>query len=247
MLTPGALLSHYRVLEKIGAGGMGEVYRARDERLERDVALKVLPAGTLGDESARKRFRREALALSKLNHPNIQTVHDFDTQEEVDFLVVEFIPGPTLADKLAAGALLEKEIASLGSQIAAALEEAHERGVVHRDLKPGNIKVTPKGQVKVLDFGIAKLLKPSAATATTESFTETHGMAGTLPYMAPEQLRGEAVDARTDLWAAGVLLYEMATGRLPFEERVFSLLSESILHRPPPTPSQLKPRLSPRL
>src|SRR3990170_6102806 len=243
----GKMVSHYRIIEKIGAGGMGEVYRGHDEHLGRDVAIKVLPAGTLADDPPRKRFRKEAEALSKLNHPNIQTVHDFDTQEKVDFLVVEFIPGPTLADKLAAGALPEKELASLGSQIAAALEEAHERGVVHRDLKPGNIKVTPKGQVKVLDFGIAKLLKPSAATATTESFTETHGMAGTLPYMAPEQLRGEAVDARTDIWAAGVLLYEMATGRLPFEEQIFSLLSESILHRPPPAPSQLKPGLSPRL
>jgi len=243
----GRSLSHYRITEKIGAGGMGEVYRAEDLHLARDVAIKVLPAGTLTDEAARRRFRHEALALSKLNHPNIQTVHDFDTQEEVDFLVVEFIPGPTLADKLAAGALPEKEIASLGSQIAAALEEAHERGVVHRDLKPGNIKVTPKGQVKVLDFGIAKLLKPAGATATTESFTDTHGVAGTLPYMAPEQLRGEAADPRSDIWAAGVLLYEMATARLPFEERVFSLLSESILHRPPPAPSRLKPGLSPRL
>src|SRR3990170_3291892 len=243
----GKMVSHYRIIEKIGAGGMGEVYRGHDEHLGRDVAIKVLPAGTLADEHARRRFRKEAEALSKLNHPNIQTVHDFDTQQEVDFLVVEFIPGPTLADKLAAGALPEKELASLGSQIAAALEEAHERGVVHRDLKPGNIKVTPKGQVKVLDFGIAKLLKPAGPTATTESLAETHGMAGTLPYMAPEQLRGEAADPRSDIWAAGVLLYEMATGRVPFGERVFSLLSESILHRPPPPPSRLKPGLSPRL
>src|SRR3990172_9368405 len=155
----GRTLGHYRIIEKIDEGGMGEVYRARDEHLDRDVAVKVLPAGTLADEAARRRFRKEAEALSKLNHPNIQTVFDFDTQQEVDFLVVELVPGPTLAEKLGAGALPEKEIASLGSQIAAALEEAHERGVVHRDLKPGNIKVTPKRQVKVLDFCIAKLLR----------------------------------------------------------------------------------------
>jgi len=174
-------LGHYRILERIGAGGMGEVYRAEDLHLARDVAIKVLPAGTLADEHARRRFRKEAEALSKLNHPNIQTVHDFDTQEGVDFLVVEFIPGPTMAEKLAAGALPEKEIASLGSQIAAALEEAHERGVVHRDLKPGNIKVTPKGQLKVLDFGLAKLLKPFSGTATTESFTESQATAAHSP------------------------------------------------------------------
>ncbi len=174
----GQTLGHCRILEKIGTGGMGEVYRAEDLHLARDVAIKVLPAGTLADEQARRRFRKEAEALSKLNHPNIQTVHDFDTQERVDFLVVEFAAGSTLADKLGAGALLEKEIASLGSQIAAALEEAHEQGVVQCDLKPGNIKVTPRGQVKVLDFGIAKLLKPLSATATTETFTETKVVAG---------------------------------------------------------------------
>ncbi len=245
-------LGHYRILEKIGAGGMGEVYRAEDLHLARDVAIKVLPAGTLADEQARRRFRKEAEALSKLNHPNIQTVHDFDTQGEVDFLVVEFVPGPTLVDKLTAGALPEKEIASLGSQIAAALEEAHERGVVHRDLKPGNIKVTPKGQVKVLDFGLAKLLKPvgpgfSQGTATTESFTETQAVAGTLPYMAPEQLRGEGVDHRSDIWAAGVVLYEMATERRPFEEKVATALTDDILHKPPPAPGRLKPDLSSRL
>ncbi len=211
----GKTLSHYRIVEKIGAGGMGEVYRAHDERLERDVALKVLPTGTLADEANRKRFRKEALALSKLNHPHIATVHDFDTQAGTDFLVMELVEGVTLSDKLAGGPLLEKELARLGMQLAEALEEAHERGVVHRDLKPGNVMVTAKGQVKVLDFGLAKLLRPdvASATATTESFTETQAVAGTLPYMAPEQLRGEGVDARTDIHALGAVLYEMATGQ----------------------------------
>ncbi len=243
----GQTLGHCRILEKIGTGGMGEVYRAEDLHLARDVAIKVLPAGTLADEQARRRFRKEAEALSKLNHPNIQTVHDFDTQGDVDFLVVELVPGPTLAEKLAAGALPEKEIASLGVQIAAALEEAHERGVVHCDLKPGNIKVTPKGQVKVLDFGIAKLLKPFSAIATTESFTETQAVAGTLPYMAPEQLRGEAVDARADIWAAGVVLYEIGTARRPFEAKIATALAADIQHKPVTPPGQLNPKLSSRL
>jgi serine/threonine-protein kinase len=242
-------LSHYRTVEKIGAGGMGEVYRAHDERLERDVALKVLPTGTLADEAARKRFRKEALALSKLNHPNIATVFDFDTQDGVDFLVMELVEGVTLSDKLAVGPLREKEITRLGGQVAEALEEAHERGVVHRDLKPGNVMVTAKGQVKILDFGLAKLVRPDVASATapTESFTETQAVAGTLPYMAPEQLRGEQVDARTDIHALGAVLYEMATGQRPFPETQGPRLIDSILHQAPQPPSGLNRRVSPGL
>ena len=142
----GKTLSRYRVLAKLGAGGMGEVYRAHDERLDRDVAMKVLPTHTLADEAARKRFRKEALALSKLNHPNVATVYDFDTQDGVDFLVMEYVSGATLTKRIAGGALPEKEVAQLGIQIAAALEEAQEQGVVHRDLKPGNVMVTPKAR-----------------------------------------------------------------------------------------------------
>lgn len=243
----GQTLGHYRIVEKIGAGGMGEVYRAHDERLDRDVALKVLPAGTLADESARKRFRKEALALSKLNHPNVETVHDFDTQEGVDFLVMEHIPGITLSDKLAAGPVPEKEITRLGAQLAEGLTAAHEQGVVHRDLKPGNLRVTPDGRLKILDFGLAKLLRPVSATATTESLTETQAVAGTVPYMAPEQLQGEPVDARTDLYAVGTVLYEMATGRRPFEQKLASALIADIVHTPPPRPSQFNPRVASRL
>src|SRR3989304_2263638 len=176
----GRTLGHYRIVEKIGKGGMGEVYRARDEHLNRDVAVKVLPPGTLADDAARKRFHKEALALSKLNHPNIATVHDFDTEDGVDFLVMEHIAGVTLAEKLAGGPLPEQEVARLGTEVAAALEEAHEHGVVHRDLKPRNIKVTPKGQVKVLDFGLARLLKPFSETGSTESLTETPRPGGAL-------------------------------------------------------------------
>jgi Tol biopolymer transport system component/predicted Ser/Thr protein kinase len=243
----GKTLAHYRIVEKIGAGGMGEVYRARDEHLGRDVALKVLPTGTLADEHARKRFRKEAQALSKLNHPNIATVFDFDTQDGTDFLVMELVEGMTLSDKLAGGPLPEKEITRLGMQLAEALEEAHERGVVHRDLKPGNVMVTPKGQAKILDFGLAKLLRPVSETATTESFTETQGVAGTLPYMAPEQLRGSAPDHRSDIYSFGVVLYEMATGQRPFQERLATALANDIINKPPPPPGRLRPDLSSRL
>jgi TolB-like protein/cytochrome c-type biogenesis protein CcmH/NrfG len=228
----GQTLGHYRVLEKIGEGGMGVVYRAHDERLDRDVALKVLPAGTLADDTARKRLRREALALARLNHPHIEAVHDFDTQGKVDFLVMEYVPGATLADRLVSGALEEPEVLRLGQQVAAALEEAHGLRVVHRDLKPGNIKVTAKGQVKVLDFGLAALLRPTGDSDPTRTASET-GTAGTVPYMAPEQLRGQSADARSDLWALGVTLYEMASGTRPFRGETAFELSSAILSRDP--------------
>ncbi|MGH9864745.1 MAG: serine/threonine-protein kinase, partial [Candidatus Acidiferrales bacterium] len=189
----GQTLGHYRIIEKIGAGGMGEVYRARDEQLDRDVALKVLPPGMLKDEKARRRFRNEALLLAKLNHPNIAIIHEFDTDEGADFLVMECVAGTSLAQKLETGPLPEKELLVFAMQVAQALEEAHERGIVHRDLKPGNIIITPKGWTKVLDFGIARLLRPAGDTDPTQSITGVHGGAGTLPYMSPEQLRGEAV------------------------------------------------------
>ena len=212
----GKTLGHFRIEAKLGSGGMGVVYRAHDEHLARDVAVKILPEGTLGDEAARKRFRKEALALSKLNHPNIATVHDFDTENGVDFLVMEYVEGTTLSEKLSNGPLPEEEATKLGGQVADALEEAHERGVIHRDLKPGNVMVTPKGQAKVLDFGLAKLVQPVSETALTGSLTETPAAAGTLPYMAPEQLQGRQVDARTDIYALGAVLYQMATGRPTF-------------------------------
>ncbi len=242
----GQTVGHYLVTEQIGAGGMGVVYRARDQRLNRDVALKVLPPGKLGDEAPRKRFRKEALALAKLNHPNIGTVYDFDTQNDIDFLVMEFIPGETLGQRIAKGSLPEKEWIAISLQIAAALEEAHEHGIVHQDLKPGNIMVTPKGQAKVLDFGLARLLDAEAAGEVTATLTQTDG-AGTLPYMAPEQLRGDPVDSRSDIFSAGVVLYEMSAGQRPFQEKQAPRLIQQILNESPRPLQEWNPRSSPQL
>ncbi len=246
-LRVGLELGHYRIVEKIGAGGMGEVYRARDEHLSRDVAIKVLPPGTLTDESARKHFRKEALILSQLNHPNVATIYDFDTQQGVDFLAMEYIPGITLSEKLAAGPLPEKEVLRLGVQLGEGLAAAHDHGIVHRDLKPGNLRVTSDGRLKILDFGLAKLWHPVTASAATESLSEPQAMAGTLPYMAPEQLLGGEIDARTDLHAAGLVLYEMATGQQPFAQVERSQLIGAILHKTPRPPRALNPKLSPEL
>ena len=239
----GQTLGHYRILEKVAAGGMGVVYRARDEQLDRDVALKVLPLGTLSDDTARRQFRKEAMALAKLNHPNIETVYEFGTEAGMDFIVMEYVPGKTLADRLKIGALSEKEVVALGIQIAAGLEEAHERGIVHRDLKPANIAITARGQAKILDFGLAKLLRP-VDLGTTETFNDSHGAAGTLPYMPPEQLRGEPVNARADIYTIGAVLYEMATNRRAFPEEQTSRLIDAILHQPPIAPRALNHRVS---
>ena len=241
-----AALSHYRILEQIGAGGMGVVYRAHDEHLDCDVALKVLPPGKLTDEAARKRFRKEALALSRVSHPNIAVVHDFDTQDGTDFLVEELIPGLSLSEMLISGPLPEREIINLGLQLAEGLEAAHEQGVIHRDLKPANIRVTPDARLKILDFGLARIVQPSSPTALTASETQTPAFAGTLPYMSPEQLLGEKLDARTDIWSAGCVLYEMATGRCPFPGSGPALI-DAILHQPAPAALKLNPRISPGL
>lgn len=242
----GQTLGHYRILEEVGSGGMGVVYRARDDKLERDVAVKVLPSGSLCDEASRRQFRKEALALAKLSHPNIETIYEFDTQDGTDFLVMEYVPGKTLAQKLASGALPEKEVIALGLQIVAAMEEAHNRGIVHRDLKPRNIAITARGQAKVLDFGLAKLL-PTTKDATSDSLTETQAGAGTLPYMPPEQLHGEPTDARSDIYTLGAVLYEMGSGHRAFAEDIPSRLIAAILHQPPVSPRAFNPRISPEL
>ncbi len=242
----GLEFSHYRIVERIGSGGMGVVYRGYDTRLEREVAVKVLKPGTLADEHSRKRFRNEAQALSKLNHPNVATVHDFETHHGQDFLVMEFIQGATLTDKLAQGPLSEQEIQFLGGQLCEGLAAAHARGVVHRDLKPSNLRLTPDNRLKILDFGLAKLRQPApdAASGTT---LHSDTFAGTLPYMAPEQLSGDQIDARTDIYATGLILYEMATGQRPYAELHSSKLIGAILRQSPIPPSLLNPRVSPGL
>ncbi|HLZ42875.1 MAG TPA: protein kinase [Candidatus Sulfotelmatobacter sp.] len=241
----GRVLGHYRVLEQIGAGGMGMVFRASDEQLERDVAIKILPPGMLADESARKRFRREALALAKLNHPNIGTVYEFGSQDGIDFLVMEYVGGVAVDAKLAAGPLSQKDLLRLGFQMADGLASAHEHGVIHRDLKPANLRLTQDNRLKILDFGLAQFLRKDAELGATTTTSEDTKISGTLPYMSPEQLRGEITDQRTDIWSAGVVLYELATGRRPFAQPQVSLLIDAILNRSPQAPSALNPKISP--
>jgi len=239
----GQLLSHYRVLEQLGAGGMGVVYRAQDEQLERGVAIKVLPSGTLADEAARKRFRHEALVLAKLNHPNIGAVYEFGTQDQVDFLVMELVSGVSLDNRLAGGPLAQKEVLRLGLQLADGLVTAHEQGVIHRDLKPANLRLTADGRLKILDFGLAQFVRHDSDLNITASIREGSAVAGTLPYMAPEQLRGELADVRADIWAAGAVLYEMATSRRPFPESQAPVLIHSILNMAPVLPSVINSKV----
>jgi Tol biopolymer transport system component len=245
----GRTLSHYRIEEQLGAGGMGEVYRARDVKLDRDVALKVLPSGALGNEEARRRFHKEAVALSRLSHPHIATLLDCDSADGTDFLVMELVVGPTLEQELRKGPLAEKDVVRMGSQLARGLAAAHEQGVVHRDLKPSNVGQTPDGMLKILDFGLAHLVsareKGEGGSTATESALGR--VVGSPPYMAPEQLLGKTVDARTDVYAAGACLYELATGRRPHGDRRGPQLTEAILHETPPSPRAVNGAISPGL
>jgi serine/threonine protein kinase len=229
---------------------MGEVFRAHDAKLDRDVALKVLPEGALGDEEARKRFQKEAHALSRLSHPHIATILDFDTQEGTDYLAMELVRGHSLRDELESrGPLPEKTVVRLGTQIAHGLQAAHEQGVIHRDLKPSNLQLTPDGLVKILDFGLARFVATESGDSEETAPTETAvgRAAGTLPYMSPEQLRGRGVDARTDLYAVGAVLYELATGRRLFAKESAAELTEAILSEKPPPPRTVNDRLTPGL
>lgn len=235
----GQLIGHYRLVEQIASGGVGVVYRAHDERLGREVALKVLSPASLDSPVACKRFRNEALALSKLSHPNIAAVYDFDTQNGMDFLIMEYVRGQTLSERLETGPLMQEEVLQIGKQIAAAVQEAHERGIIHHDLKPCNILLTPNGQVKVLDFGLASILPPVSDPAATDDVTRNLDVFGTLPYMAPEQLRGEPSDFRSDIYSAGVVLYELTTGQRPFPDTQGVRLIDSILHEAPRLPRTL--------
>ncbi len=224
-LTPGARLGPYEIQAPLGAGGMGEVYRAHDTALDRDVAIKVLPEAFAVDAERLARFEREAKVLASLNHPNIGAIHGLEQSGDTRALVLELVDGPTLADRIAQGPIPLDEALPIARQIAEALEVAHEAGVIHRDLKPANIKVRDDGTVKVLDFGLAKALEPEqtesdAANSPTMSMTAAATRAGvilgTAAYMSPEQAKGKPVDKRTDIWAFGVVLFEMLTGHQAF-------------------------------
>jgi serine/threonine-protein kinase len=238
----GTTLGRYRILELLGEGGMGRVYRALDQRLEREVAVKLLRVDLLREESARKRFRLEARALSRVNHPAVATLFDFESLEDTDFLVLEFVPGETLARRLEAGPLPERRARVIALAIAEALEAAHDLGVVHRDLKPGNVMLTPRGRVKVLDFGLARLTDVDLSLASTVSAAGP--VLGTVPYMSPEQIAGTAVDARSDLHALGAVLYEMLSGERPFAADSLASLVYRIVHEPPRPLRELRPGVS---
>ena len=242
----GTKLSHYRIEERVGAGGMGVVYRARDERSGRDVALKVLPGGVLANEQARRRFRHEALALSKLHHPHIAALIDSDSQDGNDFIVMEFVHGKSLVERIRRGPLPEVEAVRIASQVCEALAEAHRSGILHRDLKPANVMLTETGEVKLLDFGLALLRGADSDTATvTGRLTESGHVVGTLSYMAPEALHGGTVDERTDVYGVGTLLFEMTTGRRPFPEDSPQEVVYMIVAQPPPRPSVLNGHITP--
>ncbi|MGH9862037.1 MAG: protein kinase domain-containing protein, partial [Candidatus Acidiferrales bacterium] len=234
-LVAGQTFGHYHIEEKLGAGGMGEVYRARDTRLERRVALKLIGEGLGGDENARGRLLHEARAASALNHPHICTVYEVGEAEGQAYIAMELVEGRALSAMIPAEGLPVESVLRYGAQMADGLAHAHERGIVHRDLKSANVVITTEGRAKVLDFGLAKRLTPAVeeATRSRASLMEAGALAGTLHYMAPEALRGEATDARSDLWALGVVLSEMASGKLPFEGKTGYELSSAILQQSP--------------
>ena len=236
-LTAGQVHGPVRIVSPLGAGGMGEVYRAHDAELKRDVALKILPAHVSRDVERLARFEREARVLASLNHPHIATIYGVDETDGVRALILELVEGPTLAERLGGGPLPVREALSAARQIAEALDAAHEKGIVHRDLKPANIKVTPDGIVKVLDFGIAKMRAPDEAAVEASTVptvgTRAGALLGTAAYMSPEQARAQAVDKRSDIWAFGCVLYQMLNGRAAFAgETVFDTLAHVLEHEP---------------
>lgn len=239
----GSHLAHYRILEKVGAGGMGVVYRAHDEQLERDVAIKVLLAGSLEDPAARKRFKQEALVLARINHPNIATLYGAGAENGVDFLVMEFIAGVSLSARVAAGPLPIPEVIVLAGQIAEGLAAAHKRGIIHRDLKPGNIRLTPEGRVKILDFGLARRTPGASDSGATITASQINETSGTIPYMSPEQLKGQLADQRSDVWGVGTVLYELCCGQRPFHGRTPTATAADIIHQQPRALRSVRPEV----
>jgi serine/threonine-protein kinase len=254
-LIPGAQLGAFEIVAAIGAGGMGEVYCARDTRLNRDVALKILPPDFALDPDRLARFKREAQLLASLNHPNIAAIHGFEDSQGVQALILELVDGPTLADRLTRGPVPLDEALAIGRQIADALEAAHGQGIVHRDLKPANVKLRSDGTVKVLDFGLAKALEPTSTananvmvspTITSPAMTQAGVILGTAAYMSPEQAKGKPADKRADIWSFGVVLFEMVTGKSPFTGETVAETLANVIKEPPDldrVPATVRPLL----
>jgi eukaryotic-like serine/threonine-protein kinase len=252
----GKKISHYRILNKLGGGGMGVVYEAEDTRLGRHVALKFLPEEVARDAQALERFQREARAASALNHPHICTIHDFGECERGPFMVMEVLEGSTLKHRISGKPLPCESAVELGIHIAEALEAAHAKAVLHRDITPANVFVTQRGEAKLLDFGLAKLVGATAEALASHEATATEhfkhltlpgALMGTAPYMSPEQIRGHPVDARSDIFSCGAVLYEMVTGQPPFSGETIERIREAILSKEPASPRKLNPRLPVRL
>src|SRR3972149_6161588 len=236
----GKTLGHYEITNKRGKGGMGEVYQAKDRKLGRDVAIKVLPEEFARDADRVARFQREAKLLASLNHPNIAAIYGLEESGGIQFLVLELVEGETLADQLKRGPIPVEESLKLALQIAEALEAAHEKGVIHRDLKPANIKVTPDGKIKVLDFGLAKAfageqidVNSSNSPTLSVAATQQGGILGTAAYMSPEQARGKSIDKRTDIWAFGCVLFEMLAGRAAFSGKDVTDILAAVIRSEP--------------